>query len=257
MRTGSSKGGWLGRPGCPSVQRRWQQVCGRARLFRRLSGTSDLLRQGRLCLRFRAAYAKKCGRKEQRVGGWGSRVGCSGESRRTGDSRFVPIPKRGVSSSIKCYEGGQLQRGRRGPALWHGGKRAPQAARGPTGGWKGADIGQGEASRPREVVEPSAGRARRRWRAKLSLQRRRWSDGRGELTVGGREVVRARWDASCQYRCLALHASGTGEPRGVITGANCVGGAGSFGRSRLRAVGVTDHMRCWHQSTVCLEVVVR
>ena len=46
-------------------------------------------------------------------------------------------------------------------------------------------------------------------------------------------------------------------PKGVITGANCVGETEIFGRSRERTGGRTDHMRCWYRSTVYPEVVVR
>ena len=44
---------------------------------------------------------------------------------------------------------------------------------------------------------------------------------------------------------------------GVMTGANCVGETGFFGRSRERAGGATDHMWRWHRSAVCPEVLVR
>ena len=54
---------------------------------------------------------------------------------------------------------------------------------------------------------------------------------------------------------FSLRASGT--LRGVIADANCVGGTGFFGRSRLRAGGAIDHVRCWHRRTVYTEVVVR
>ena len=33
--------------------------------------------------------------------------------------------------------------------------------------------------------------------------------------MGGRVVVRTRWDVACQYLFWASRASGTGEPRGV------------------------------------------
>ena len=74
--------------------------------------------------------------------------------------------------------------------------------------------------------------------------------------MGDRVVILERWEVACQYCCLVSRASGTGVSRGAIVGANYVRRIGFFGRSHVREDGGTDHMRCWHRSTVCPEVVV-
>ena len=74
-------------------------------------------------------------------GGWGNRVGCSGELRRTGCPRVELVPGHGGCYSTRCLGGVQLPRWRRYPGHRFVGKRVKRASSVPIGGWGPASRG--------------------------------------------------------------------------------------------------------------------